>query len=98
MSVHARCMDDMQITVCYSPNAEVPVVTCLLTLPSGVSVQEAIQASHLAEVYPEVLTAPTGIFARLVERTEILQEGDRVEIYRSLVCDPKQARRKRAHT
>ncbi len=37
-----------------------------------------------------------GIFARKADFTTLLQEGDRVEIYRALKVDPKEARRKRA--
>jgi len=40
--------------------------------------------------------APLGIFGKAVKDSHILREGDRVEIYRPLQADPKEARRKRA--
>jgi putative ubiquitin-RnfH superfamily antitoxin RatB of RatAB toxin-antitoxin module len=40
--------------------------------------------------------APVGIFGRVVARTQMLADGDRVEIYRPLTVDPKTARRSRA--
>jgi putative ubiquitin-RnfH superfamily antitoxin RatB of RatAB toxin-antitoxin module len=40
--------------------------------------------------------SPIGIFGRLTRAEQVLQEGDRIEIYRSLTADPKVARRARA--
>jgi uncharacterized protein len=40
--------------------------------------------------------APVGIFGEAVNRAQVLVDGDRVEIYRSLLVDPKEARRLRA--
>ncbi len=62
----------------------------------GMTAQQAIDASGLAEQasLPEVLHL--GIFGNKIEAETLLQAGDRVEIYRPLTINPKDIRRKRA--
>ncbi len=62
------------------------------------SVLEAIEASGIAKVIPAgaIDTDRLGIFSRRVSGNDLVQQGDRVEIYRPLVLDPMEARRKRA--
>lgn len=69
-----------------------------LQLPSGATVADAVQASGLCERFPEIDLARdgVGIFGRRVVLGEVLQPGDRVELYRPLIADPKEARRRRA--
>jgi hypothetical protein len=69
-----------------------------LQLPEGANVQEAIEASGFRQAWPEMPVGADrlGIFARKVDFSTLLHEGDRVEIYRPLKLDPKEARRKRA--
>ena len=69
-----------------------------LTLPAGSTVADAIAASRLAETFSDLGVGRTqvGIWGRLVERAERLQDGDRVELYRPLELDPREARRLRA--
>jgi len=71
-----------------------------LTLPSGATVAEALNRSGIATRHPEVQLArcPVGIFGRRVERSRPLSDGDRIEIYRPLVAEPKDARRRRAQS
>ncbi len=66
--------------------------------PVGMTVAEAIERSGIAEQFPEidVTTANVGIFSKAVKREDVLSGGDRVEIYRPLIADPKEARKKRA--
>jgi hypothetical protein len=54
--------------------------------------------SKIAAAFPDASIAhlPTGIWGRPVERDETLADGDRVEVYRELEIDPKEARRLRA--
>ena len=67
-------------------------------LPGGSTLADALQASRLAELNPELAAAGLtfGIWGRQAALNAILREGDRVEIYRPLVADPKSARRARA--
>lgn len=69
-----------------------------LNLPEGVSVEEAIRKSGLLEKYPEIDLSvnKVGIWNKAAELSAILREKDRVEIYRPLIADPKEVRRKRA--
>jgi len=60
----------------------------------GTTVAQAITAAGLAEI--DEKKNRVGIFSRLCEASEVLHEGDRVEIYRPLQVDPKEARRRRA--
>ena len=86
---------EISVEVVYS-RADTQAVVAL-QLPRGATVQEAIAASGLRERFPEIEPEPaTGIFGERVKPGEILNDGDRVEIYRALIADPKQARRQRA--
>ena len=67
-------------------------------VPSGSTVARALRESGILERFPEIDLERTklGIFGRRVSPQEVLRDGDRVEIYRELIADPKSARRKRA--
>ena len=68
-----------------------------LEVPAGTTVGEAIHSSGLGERHGiDLSSALTGIFSRRVSLETVLRDGDRVEIYRPLKADPKQARRRRA--
>ena len=69
-----------------------------VTLGQGATVAEAIAASGLAAQFPdEDLDAlPTGIWGQPVRRDHLVGDGDRVEIYRPLRIDPREARRQLA--
>lgn len=68
-----------------------------LDMPEGCTVEEAIEASGLRAQFPDIERHPVaGIFSRKVELDETLKPGDRVEIYRPLIADPKEARREKA--
>ena len=68
-----------------------------LEVRPGTTVAEAISASGIRDLFPEIGETPdTGIFSRKVSLDQELREGDRVEIYRPLIADPKQVRRQKA--
>lgn len=69
-----------------------------LTLPSGSTVQQAIEASGLLEKYPEIdlKQNKVGVYGKLARLDAQLRDRDRVEIYRPLIADPKEVRKKRA--
>ncbi len=69
-----------------------------LQLPAGSTVLQAIAVSGLLQRFPEIDLSrnKVGIFGRLVEADAPLHSGDRVEIYRPLIADPKEVRRRRA--
>jgi len=68
-----------------------------LTLPSGATVADALEKSGLTELHPEVdpTRCAVGVFGRRVQHHRVLADGDRVEVYRPLVAEPKEARRRR---
>ena len=69
-----------------------------LKLPAGSTVQQAIEASGLKQRHPEIDLAKNkvGIFGKLSKLDAPLRDRDRVEIYRPLIADPKEVRKKRA--
>lgn len=84
------------IEVVYSPAAGV-VKQVALRLPAGSSVQDALQASGLLQEFPELTlnSVVTGVWGRRSALSDALRDRDRVEIYRALQVDPKEARRQR---
>ena len=68
-----------------------------LRLPPGSTLRQAVERSGLLAEFPEISleTCKLGVFGRLRKADELLEAGDRVEIYRPLIADPKQARRAR---
>ncbi|MES9830727.1 MAG: RnfH family protein [Candidatus Thiodiazotropha sp. LLP2] len=62
------------------------------------TVQQAIEQSTVLDRFPEIdlKVNKTGIFGKAAKLDILLNEGDRVEIYRPLIADPKEARKKRA--
>jgi putative ubiquitin-RnfH superfamily antitoxin RatB of RatAB toxin-antitoxin module len=69
-----------------------------LTLPSGTTVGQAIEASGLLARYPEIDVTKNklGVYAKLAKPDTALRDRDRVEIYRPLIADPKEVRKQRA--
>jgi len=67
-----------------------------LTVALGATVADVLNQSGLLTSHPEMMGMPTGIFGALVSETRVVKSGDRVEIYRPLLIDPKEKRRQRA--
>lgn len=69
-----------------------------LELPAGATVAQAVEASGLAEKFPEqdLSRCAIGVWGHVAERDRRLRDGDRVEIYRPLLLDPQEARRELA--
>ncbi|MNO66754.1 Persistence and stress-resistance antitoxin PasI [compost metagenome] len=71
-----------------------------LSVPYGTCMREAVELSGIAVEFPEidVRHCPLGIFGKAVTLPEerVLEDGERVEIYRPLIADPKEVRKQRA--
>jgi putative ubiquitin-RnfH superfamily antitoxin RatB of RatAB toxin-antitoxin module len=69
-----------------------------LDVEAGSRVEQAIAQAALEKDFPDLQILPggVGIFSKPVKLDQVLQEGDRVEIYRPLTADPKDARKERA--
>ena len=67
-------------------------------VPEGATVLEGILASGLLEKFPEldVSAHKLGIFGKLTKPDTVLRDKHRIEIYRPLIADPKEVRRRRA--
>lgn len=77
-----------------------PDVQTLLTVevPEGIEVKEVIVASKIVEQYPEIdlETVKVGLFGKLTKMNQPVRDRDRIEIYRPLIADPKEVRKRRA--
>ncbi len=69
-----------------------------LSVEEGTTIEQAIEKSGVLQRFPEIdLTVnKVGIFNKVCKLQQTLQDGDRVEIYRPLLTDPKESRRQRA--
>lgn len=89
-------MSDIQVEVVYA----LPERQYLrkVKLAEGSSVEQAIQASGLLELRQDIdlQSNKIGIYSRPAKLGDTLNDGDRVEIYRPLIADPKELRRQRA--
>ncbi len=86
----------IMIEVAYAnPNQQ-----CIITVEveEGSTIETVIDRSGILELFPDIdlMTQKIGIFSKIKKLTDPVQAGDRVEIYRALLIDPKEARRKRA--
>lgn len=86
----------MIVEVAYATPERQTLLT--VELPPGANAGEAVTESGILDRHPEIEWpgAPIGVFSRKVDSGHLLREGDRVEIYRPLIADPKEARRRRA--
>lgn len=68
-----------------------------LELPAGATARQALEASGVLNEFPELGEAfpSVGIYGRACPPRQVLQSGDRLEIYRPLVFDPMESRRRR---
>lgn len=65
---------------------------------TGITAEQAVLESGIIDKFPEIDLSKNqlGIFGKLTKRDTTLRHMDRVEIYRALIADPKEVRRKRA--
>ena len=85
----------LRIEVTYALREEQVLVS--LEVEEGTTVRRAIEHSGIRMAFPELrlIRGYVGIFGRPVEFDALLRDGDRVEIYRPLMADPKETRRRR---
>jgi len=73
-------------------------VLLAVRVPPETTLLEAVELSGIRSAYPEIDLArnAVGIFGKLASPHTVLRCGDRIEIYRPLIADPKETRRRRA--
>ncbi|MBT0586591.1 RnfH family protein [Alteromonas oceanisediminis] len=69
-----------------------------IRIDAGATVEEAIQASGILKTFVDIDLSQNkvGVWNRTAKLTDVLSNGDRVEIYRPLIADPKEVRKRRA--
>ncbi len=86
----------MTVEVAYARPDEQAIIP--VEVPEGATLEQAVVLSRIQERFPEIdlATARVGVFGKLAKSSAVLRPGDRVEIYRPLIADPKAVRRERA--
>lgn len=89
--------DSIRVEVAYA-DAQIEFLR-EIQLSKGATVADAVRASRVGEASAAAAAVTEfGIWSRSVEPTQVLRDGDRVELYRPLEIDPKEARRLRARS
>lgn len=88
--------DQINIEVAYALPDEQTIIP--LQVDKNISINDAIIQSKILEKYTDIdlKKQKIGIFGKVIKKGTRLYAGDRIEIYRPLIADPKEARRKRA--
>ncbi|GIZ51212.1 RnfH family protein [Noviherbaspirillum aridicola] len=89
-------MAELRVQVCYAlPDRQFLEE---LRLPRGAVVRDALESSSLRRQFPglDLAQAKVGVFGKAKDPQSPLRDGDRVEVYRPLIADPKDSRRRRA--
>ena len=86
----------MQVEVAYAKPEQQVIIS--IDVDANTTVEQAIQHSGILEQFPEIDLSvnKVGVFGKISKLDAPLREKDRVEIYRKLIADPKESRRKRA--
>ncbi len=75
-----------------------PILRRLVELANGSTLMQAVESSGIARMLPAgtIDRRRLGVFGRKAPADQLIQDGDRIEIYRPLLLDPMEARRRRA--
>ncbi|MGY8813666.1 MAG: RnfH family protein [Gammaproteobacteria bacterium] len=86
----------INVEIAYATEKYVEIIA--VKVNRGAKVMEAIHQSGIMQMYPEsnIKIGNIGIFSKICSEDTQLNDGDRIEIYRPLKADPKDARRNRA--
>ncbi len=88
--------EQIEIEVAYATPQEQVIIK--FTAEKGMDAKTALVQSKISDKFPEIdpESAKVGIYGKSVKLDQELSTGDRVEIYRELIADPKAARKKKA--
>jgi hypothetical protein len=89
-------MSDITIEVAYATPEKQRIIE--LQVKTDCTIEAAIRQSGMLELFPEIDLSKqqVGVFSQPRKLSDNIKEGDRIEIYRPLAIDPKEARRARA--
>lgn len=84
----------MNVGVCYAESDR--QLWLRFEVPETSTVEQAIRSSGILQRFPEIdlSSQKVGVFGKLVKLDASLKEGDRIEIYRPIVADPRTVRRR----
>ena len=96
MIIESIAVDSINVEVAYA-TPEKQMIRAV-NVDAGTTIGAAIVQSGIMMDFPDLdlEEAKVGLFGKVAAMTTVLSEGDRVEIYRPLIADPKEVRRKRA--
>lgn len=89
--------DRIEVEVAYATPGKQLILP--VSVAEGATVMDAIKHSGINELFPEIVDMDDlklGVFGKICKADRVLQAGDRVEIYRQLIADPKEVRKQRA--
>jgi putative ubiquitin-RnfH superfamily antitoxin RatB of RatAB toxin-antitoxin module len=94
----SRDSDRLTIEVVFAAPERQELIS--LSVSAGTTVEAAIELSAIGEMFPDedIVDCQAGIWGKLVERDHVLRDGDRLELYRPLSIDPREARRRLAES
>ena len=87
----------IRVEVAYALPREQVIIA--MDMDAGITAREAVELSGILDKFPDIELGEKnklGVFGKLVKDNTVLRGGDRVEIYRPLIADPKEVRRRRA--
>lgn len=86
----------MHVEVAYATPQKQVILEVLVDVDA--TLEAIILESRILDIFPEIdlSSQKIGIFGKMHDLSEAAQEGDRIEIYRPLTIDPKEARRAKA--
>jgi len=89
----------LRITVVYAATPR-SAVELQIELPVGATLQAALESAAVRAAFASANLSPgrVGVWGRKASAQQLLRDGDRIEIYRPLLVDPKVARRERFAT
>ena len=89
-------VDSIDIEVAYATPERQQIIA--LRVAPGSTVEECIERSQITRYFPEIDLSQqkVGIWSKAVKLDQQPRDGDRIEIYRALIADPKEIRRQRA--
>ena len=89
-------LDEILVEVAYALPEEQVIIS--IKVPTKFNVKQAIEKSGIQKKFPciDLSKNKVGIFGKQTNMDYFLSDRDRIEIYRSLILDPKEMRRKRA--
>jgi putative ubiquitin-RnfH superfamily antitoxin RatB of RatAB toxin-antitoxin module len=95
-SIHPEAVDTVSVEITYALPEKQTLYR--FDVPVGTSINTGIELSGIKAIHPELDldTMKVGIFGKIAPRERILEEKDRIELYRPLFADPKEIRKQRA--